>query len=63
MFLNNTNFFSNSFNSIVYRRDLMFRDSFSFSFSFFLNNYLRFEFFELFSFLIRDKNDFYIRFN
>ena len=44
----------------MYRRDLMLRDFFSFSFSFFLNDFSRFKFS---SFLIRNKNDFYIKFN
>ena len=61
MFLNNTNSFSNSFDLIVYRRDLISRNFFSFSF--FLNNRSRFEFFELFNSLIRDKGDSYIRFD
>ena len=60
MSLNNTNSFSNSLDLLIYRRDLMSRNFFSFSFFFFLNNYSRFEFF---NFSIRDKNDFYIKFN
>ena len=59
MFLNNTNSFSNSFDLIMYRRDLISRTFFSFFF--FLNDRSRFEFFESFSFSIRDKNDFYIK--
>ena len=60
MFLNNINSFSNLFDSIVYRRDLMLRDFFSFSFSFFLSDSSRFEFF---NFSIHNKDGFYIKFN
>ena len=54
MFLNNINSFSNSFNSIIYRRDLS-RDLFSF----FLNEcFSRFEFFNSSN---RDKDISYIK--
>ena len=56
MSLNNTNSFSNSINSIIYRRDLS-RNLFSF----FLNEY--FSRFESFNFLNCDKNVFYIKFD
>ena len=58
MLSNNTNSFSNSLNLIIYRRDLISR--FFFSFSFFLNKRLRFE---IFNSSNRNKDVSYIKLN